>query len=39
MLHVLRRHYPRLSAALEGVANAFEPWKKLTGPPVDPATT
>jgi Animal haem peroxidase len=39
MLHVLRRHYPQLGPALEGVTNAFAPWKKLTGPPVDPATT
>ena len=39
MLHVLRRHYPQLAPALEGVTNAFAPWKKLTGPPVDPATT
>ena len=39
MLHILRRHYPQLAPALEGVTNAFAPWKKLTGPPVDPATT
>jgi hypothetical protein len=32
MLHVLRRHYPQLAPALEGVANAFEPWKPLQGP-------
>jgi heme peroxidase len=35
MLHVLRRHYPQLGRALEGVTNAFAPWKTLTGP-VDP---
>ena len=39
MLHILRRHYPQLAPALEGVTNAFAPWKKLTGPPADPATT
>lgn len=39
MLHVLRRHYPQLSPALEGVSNAFAPWKTLTGPPADPVTT
>jgi hypothetical protein len=38
MLHVLRRHYPQLAPALEGVENAFAPWKTLTGPPADPAT-
>jgi hypothetical protein len=32
MLHVLRRHYPQLGPALEGVTNAFEPWKKIAGP-------
>ena len=32
MLHVLLRHYPQLAPALEGVTNAFAPWKKLTGP-------
>ena len=37
MLHVLRRHYPQLAPALEGVENAFAPWKKLSGPPADPA--
>jgi hypothetical protein len=37
MLHILRRHYPQLSPALEGVTNAFAPWKKLTGPRADPA--
>ncbi len=37
MLHVLRRHYPQLAPALQGVTNAFAPWKTLTGPPADPA--
>jgi hypothetical protein len=32
MLTVLRRHYPQLSPALEGVNNAFAPWNKTTGP-------
>jgi hypothetical protein len=32
MLHVLRRHFPQLSPALEGVQNAFAPWKKLGAP-------
>jgi hypothetical protein len=32
MLTVLRRHYPQLSPALEGVTNAFAPWKKITRP-------
>lgn len=32
MLTVLRRHYPQLSPALEGVTNAFQPWKKTTRP-------
>jgi hypothetical protein len=38
MLHVLRRHYPQLATALEGVENAFAPWTKLTAPRADPAT-
>ena len=33
MLHVLRRHYPQLAPALEGVTNAFQPWKKVEAPP------
>jgi len=33
MLHVLKRHYPHLAPALEGVQNAFAPWKKVEGPP------
>jgi hypothetical protein len=32
MLSVLRRHYPRVSPALEGLSNAFHPWKKITAP-------
>lgn len=32
MLHVLRRHYPHLAPSLEGVENAFAPWKKIQGP-------
>jgi hypothetical protein len=30
MLHVLRRHYPQLVPALEGLQNAFHPWKPIT---------
>jgi hypothetical protein len=30
MLTVLKRHYPHLTPALEGVTNAFQPWKKVT---------
>ncbi len=33
MLHVLRRHYPHLAPALEGVDNAFAPWKQVGTPP------
>jgi hypothetical protein len=33
MLNVLKRHYPQLAPALEGVENAFQPWKQVTGPP------
>jgi 2,4-dienoyl-CoA reductase-like NADH-dependent reductase (Old Yellow Enzyme family) len=29
MVHVLKRHYPQLAPALEGVANAFQPWKPI----------
>jgi hypothetical protein len=32
MLTVLRRHVPQLGPALEGVKNAFQPWKPVTGP-------
>jgi 2,4-dienoyl-CoA reductase-like NADH-dependent reductase (Old Yellow Enzyme family) len=35
MLSVLRRHYPQLAPALEGVKNAFEPWKKIEPPPAE----
>ena len=30
MLTVLQRHYPHLKPALEGVTNAFQPWKKVS---------
>jgi hypothetical protein len=30
MLTVLKRHYPELSPALEGVTNAFQPWKRVS---------
>ena len=33
MLTVLRRHFPHLAPALEGVKNAFQPWKPVTAPP------
>ncbi len=29
MLLVLRRHFPALAPALDGVVNAFHPWKKV----------
>jgi 2,4-dienoyl-CoA reductase-like NADH-dependent reductase (Old Yellow Enzyme family) len=29
MLQVLRRHYPQVAPALEGVENAFAPWRKI----------
>ena len=29
MLTVLRRHFPQLAPALEGVKNAFQPWKPI----------
>ena len=32
MLTVLKRHYPQLAPALEGVTNAFAPWKAVTKP-------
>jgi len=32
MLTVLKRHYPQLARPLEGVQNAFKPWKTVTGP-------
>jgi hypothetical protein len=34
MLDVLQRHYPHLAPALEGVTNAFHPWKRVSAPPV-----
>jgi hypothetical protein len=34
MLSVLKRHYPQLAPALEGVTNAFRPWKAITGPSI-----
>jgi hypothetical protein len=30
---VLRRHFPQLAPALDGVKNAFQPWKPVTAPP------
>ena len=30
MLTVLKRHYPELAPALEGLDNAFTPWKATT---------
>ena len=32
MLNVVRRHYPQLGRSLEGVKNAFAPWKQIDGP-------
>jgi hypothetical protein len=32
MLDVVRRHYPQLGRSLEGVKNAFAPWKQIDGP-------
>jgi len=29
MLHILRRHFPGLAPALDGVQNAFQPWKSV----------
>jgi hypothetical protein len=29
MLTVLKRHFPQLGPALEGVKNAFQPWKPI----------
>ena len=29
MLTVLRRHFPQLASALEGVKNASQPWKPI----------
>jgi hypothetical protein len=33
MATILKRHYPELAPALEGVANPFAPWKTVTGQP------
>jgi Animal haem peroxidase len=32
MLNVVKRHYPQLARSLEGVKNAFAPWKPVDGP-------
>jgi len=32
MLTVLKRHYPQLGRTLDGVKNAFAPWKPIEGP-------
>ena len=32
MLSVVKRHYPQLGRSLEGVKNAFAPWKQVDGP-------
>ena len=32
MLSVVQRHYPQLGRSLEGVKNAFAPWKQVDGP-------
>ena len=32
MLNVVKRHYPQLGRSLEGVKNAFAPWKQVDGP-------
>ena len=37
MLNLLRRHYPQLAPALDGVTNAFHPWKPI-GSPADRTT-
>ena len=29
MLTLLKRHYPDLKPALEGVTNAFQPWRRV----------
>ena len=38
MLDVLKRHYPQLTPALEGVKNAFAPWKQIASPAAAPAS-
>ena len=35
MLTVLKRHFPQLAPALEGVTNAFAPWKPIAAPTVE----
>jgi Animal haem peroxidase len=35
MLTVLKRHFPQLAPALEGVTNAFAPWKPVAAPKVE----
>jgi hypothetical protein len=32
MLSLLKRHYPAVAPALEGLENAFHPWKEVTAP-------
>jgi hypothetical protein len=32
MLTILRRHFPQVAPALEGLKNAFKPWKKVVAP-------
>jgi hypothetical protein len=32
MLSVLKRHHPELAPALEGVTNAFKPWRSVAKP-------
>ena len=32
MLSLLKRHYPAVAPALEGLENAFHPWKDVTAP-------
>jgi hypothetical protein len=34
MLTVLKRHFPQLAPALEGVKNAFQPWKAVAPPEI-----
>jgi hypothetical protein len=36
MLTMLKRHLPQLAPALEGVDNAFAPWKPVTAPAAKP---
>ena len=31
MTDILLRHYPQLRAALRGVPNAFQPWRRVGG--------